>query len=155
MKAINLKIDRTAQNKAEQFIDNIFEDFKISDSLYGSVLMPVIELIYLVSDVKLNGIAEIEKIQLQAYVEPGKLFIEISNQKRIDFRKAFAQIKTPGADNNQLFIINALTDDIRYSEDGDLISMEFNMDVDKQLKFSDRGNLLKDYLRTSNKNIRV
>lgn len=155
MKAINLKIDSTAQNKIEQFIDSVFEDFKISDSLYGSVLMPVVEFVYLVSDVKLNAIAEIEKIQLQAYTEPGKMFIEIANQQRINFRKVFGKLKEPTADNQQLFLINTLADAIRYSEDGDLICMEFNLDVDKQLNFSDRGNLLKEYLRTSNKNIRV
>lgn len=152
MKAMRIEIEEQSQSKVEEYIDRLCEEYKISDVLYGNILMTIVDFMDLIWQVKED--ASLQRLFIRGYKEVGQLHLEIGNPDNVDFRHYFneLQLKTK---KDMLFLVKALTDRMEFSEHGDIVSFTYNLDIERQLNVKNRRNLLKEYLNTSNKNIRV
>lgn len=133
MKSIKISIPSLIENIKiiESFIDNVRENFKINDDIYGNIMISVTECI---SNAIIHGNKgdKNKLVHLQLQMDEGQLkFIVQDEGDGFEFNllpdpTAPENIEKPGG--RGIFLIRNLSDELRFEDNGKTIVISFYMD---------------------------
>ena len=144
MKSIFYKSKVDCLNEIEYFVDNICEEFNLSNSLYGNILITITEAIKLLEKSTSQG-------EILFSVNDGALNFTFKNFKQIEGIDSIFEIKNGISDLNSgpdksLFMVSALSDDLIVNRETHQIICIFK-NMGKEVKISKhRKEFLKNYL---------
>ena len=144
MKSIFYKSKVDCLNEIEYFVDNICEEFNLSNSLYGNILITITEAIKLLEKSTSQG-------EILFSVNDGALNFTFKNFKQIEGIDSIFEIKNGLFDLNSnpdksLFMISALSDDLIINREDHQISCIFKNENRKIEISKHRKDFLKNYL---------
>lgn len=144
MKSIFYKSNENCLNEIEYFVDNICEEFNLSNSLYGNILITITEAIKILEESTYQG-------EILFCVNNDSLNFTFKNFKQIEGVESIFEIRNGILDLNSsadksLFMVRALSDDLIINREAHQITCVFK-NKGREVKISKhRKDFLKNYL---------
>lgn len=136
--------------QVEQFVEEISEEFLLYGNYFGNILMAVTEA---VKNAIIHGNGQDRKKSVVITHENTKegLWIIVSDEgKGFDFKKYSEMGNSEisfGSEKNGLILIKALTDEIKFSNNGATIEMLFRINGIEESIFERRVAFMQDFFR--------
>lgn len=144
MKSVFYKSNENCLNEIEYFVDNICEEFNLSNSLYGNILIAITEAITLLEKSTHQG-------EIAFAVNKEDLIFTFKNFKQIEgvdsiFESKNGIIDLSSRPDKSLFMVSALSDDLIINRETHQITCVFK-NKGRNVKISKhRKDFLKRYL---------
>ncbi|MDZ7742932.1 MAG: hypothetical protein U5Q03_14665 [Bacteroidota bacterium] len=135
MVAIQIKDDYLQE--VERFVEQICNQYKLSDNYFGNILISLLEMIDYLKEHGNNALT----VQLK---NGEMLSLDVIRKEQTEPEITTEESAELG--NKSLFMINRLTDKFSISEDQKTISLQFDISNTLRKRAEDRGEVLKNYL---------
>lgn len=144
MKSILYTSSENSLNEIEYFVDEICEEFNLSNSLYGNILICITESIKILEKYTTQG-------EITFQVDQADLKFSFNNFKQIDGIESIFTSEEGKSDlasdpDKSIFMVNALSDDLIIDRDNQQIICIFKSDGVKVEISKHRKDFLKKYL---------
>lgn len=144
MKSILYTSSENSLNEIEYFVDEICEEFNLSNSLYGNILICITESIKILEKYTTQG-------EITFQVDQADLKFSFNNFKQIDGIESIFTSEEGKSDltsdpDKSIFMVNALSDDLIIDRDNQQIICIFKSDEVKVEISKHRKDFLKKYL---------
>lgn len=139
-------IDPNSITQIEQFVDEIFSEFQISDTYYGNILMSLTEFVSLIPNyqegigVKLTYRAGYQQIKISVQPVSDELIL-LLDKKKIDLVNVL-----DNEENKKIYIIKKLVDEIVLKDDN-AVTFIFDVGALHNEVFEARKSRLQNFFR--------
>ncbi len=143
-------IDPKSITQIEQFVDELFSQFQISETYYGNILMSLTEFISLIPSyqdgigVKLTYRPGYQQVKLSVQPVSDELIL-LLDKKKIDLVNVL-----DNEENKKIYIIKKLVDEIVLKDDN-VVTFIFDVGALHNEVFEDRKNKLQNFFRSKTK----
>jgi len=149
-KEIKIESSLDEMFQVEQFVEEISEEFLLYGNYFGNILMAVTEA---VKNAIIHGNGQDRRKFVRIMLENTKegLWIKVTDEgEGFDFKKYSEQGNSEisfGDEKNGLILIKALTDEIRFGNNGNTIEMLFRINGIEESIFERRVAFMHDFFR--------
>lgn len=149
-KEIKIESSLDEMFQVEQFVEEISEEFLLYGNYFGNILMAVTEA---VKNAIIHGNGQDRKKLVRVTHENTKegLWIRVTDEgDGFDYRKYAGEGKSEinfGAEKNGLVLIKALTDEVRFQNNGNTIEMLFRINGIEESIFERRVAFMHDFFK--------
>lgn len=147
MRELRIKNKKESVGEIERFIEEICEERKLTDSLYGNILLSVLEVVEITFLSKVDNDTE-NDIYIHYNEEGEKIKFSIHDtSKAINYKQSFDELNEEFTSDRDkgMFLISSLSDEIHFIEEGSIIVLDFITENVLQKRSDKRENTLDKY----------